>query len=54
MGNTQEAIAEYEARKADVRKMDIAKIATPDTYKAIAMILEHNYSDSGDIRYLVQ
>ncbi len=45
MGNAQEAIEEYEAKKADVRKMDVNKTVTPHENKHISMILDFKYKD---------
>ncbi len=53
MGNAQEAIEEYKERTHDARRVDIAKIVL-QTYQNVAMILDHEYSDNGNIKYLVQ
>ncbi len=53
MGNAQEAIEEYEERTSNARRMDIAKIITL-TDKTITMILDHEYLDNGDVKYLIQ
>ncbi len=45
MGNAQEAIEEYEQRMSDARRVDIAKIVTPDKNKCVTMILNFKYED---------
>ncbi len=54
MGNTQEAIKDYENRNNSARRLDTIKIVTTLTDKTITMILDHEYSDNGDCKYLVQ
>ncbi len=54
MGNAQEAIEEYEAKTADVRKMDIDKTTEPNTYRTVRLIVDHLYQDSTDVWYLAQ
>ncbi len=53
MGNTQEAIEEYEKQTSDARRVDIAKIITPDENKCVTMILDFKYEDR-DCCYLAQ
>ncbi len=53
MGNAQEAIEEYGERTCHARRIDAAKIITL-TDKTITMILNREYSDNGDVKYLVQ
>ncbi len=53
MGNAQEVIEEYENQNSHTRRIDVAKIVTL-TDKTITMILNHKYSDNGDVKYLVQ
>ncbi len=53
MGNAQEAIEEYEEQMHNARRVDITKIV-PQTYKNVTMILDHEYSENGDVRYLTQ
>ncbi len=53
MGNAQEAIEEYENWNSHTRRIDMAKII-PQTYKNVTMILDHEYSETGDIQYLAQ
>ncbi len=48
MGNAQEAIEEYEERTCHARRVDVAKIVTPNN-KIVTMILNHEYLDNGDI-----
>ncbi len=54
MGNAQEAIKEYEQRTSNVRQVDAAKIETPKVKSIIVMILDHEYSDDGKVKYLCQ
>ncbi len=54
MGNAQEAIEEYEQRTRNARRVDITKIVTPKTRSIITMILNHEYSDDGEVKYLCQ
>ncbi len=54
MGNAQEVIEEYETRTNDARRVDIITKTEPNTYKNTTMILNHQYSDNGDVRYLTQ
>ncbi len=51
MDNTQEAIEDYEKKLQQTRRVSIAKIVTD---KTVAMILNHEYSDKGNVRYLIQ
>ncbi len=53
MGNAQEAIEEYEERMNSIRRLDTTKIVTR-TYRNVAMILDHKYTDKGDVGYLAQ
>ncbi len=54
MGNTQEAIEDYENRNDSARRLNAVKIVTTSTDKTITIILDHEYSDNGDCKYLVQ
>ncbi len=54
MGNAQEAIEDYENRNNSARRLDATKIVTTLTDKTVTMILDHEYSDNGDCKYLVQ
>ncbi len=54
MGNAQEAIEDYENRNDSARRLDATKIATTLTDKTITLILDHEYSDNGDCKYLAQ
>ncbi len=54
MGNAQEVIEEYEQRTSDIRQVDIVKTETPNVKSTIAMILDHEYSDDGKVKYLCQ
>ncbi len=54
MGNAQEAIEEYEARTSDARRVDAAENVTPKVKSIITMILDHEYSDDGKVKYLCQ
>ncbi len=52
MGNAQEAIEEYENRDDSARRLD-----APDPKPAkspIVTILDHEYSDDGNVKYLCQ
>ncbi len=54
MGNAQEAIEDYENRNNSARRLDATKIVTMLTDKTVTMVLDHEYSDNGDCKYLVQ
>ncbi len=54
MGNAQEAIEDYENRNDSARRLNATKIVTTLTNKTVTMILDHEYSDNGDCKYLVQ
>ncbi len=55
MGNAQEAIKEYKAKVADVRKMDVAtETMTTGTHQNASMILDHEYLNNGTAQYLAQ
>ncbi len=53
MGNAQEAIEEYEGQTRDARRVDIAKIVTPNENKCITMVLDFKYEDKACF-YLAQ
>ncbi len=53
MGNGQEAIEEYKERTRNARRIDIAKIVTP-AKSIITMILDHEYADDSNVKYLCQ
>ncbi len=54
MGNAQEAIEDYENRNDSARRLDATEIVTMLTDKTITVILDHEYSDNGNCKYLVQ
>ncbi len=54
MGNAQEAIEDYENQNDSVRRLDATQIITTLTNKMVTIILDHEYSDNGDCKYLVQ
>ncbi len=54
MGNAQEAIEDYENRNDSARRLDAIKTVTTLTDKTITVILDHEYSDNGDCKYLAQ
>ncbi len=54
MGNAQEAIADYAHRNDSARRLDATKTVTTLTNKTVTMILDHEYSDNGDCKYLIQ
>ncbi len=45
MGNAQEAIEEYEQRISNARRINVAKIVTPDENKRVTMILDFKYEN---------
>ncbi len=52
MGNAQDATEEYKNWIGHARQVD-AEIV-PQTYKNVAMILDHEYADNGNMKYRVQ
>ncbi len=52
MGNAQEEIEEYEGRVDHARRVH-TEIVTP-TKSIITMILNHEYADDGEVKYLCQ
>ncbi len=51
MDNAQEAIEDYKKRRQKTCRVSIAKIVTD---KTVTLILDHEYSDKGNVRYLIQ
>ncbi len=54
MGNAQEAIEEYENRADSARRLDAADHDPKFPKSPISMILDHEYSDDGKVKYLCQ
>ena len=54
MDNAQEAIKDYEKKMQRHGRVNIIKAKLPNPAKAVTMILDHEYSDNGDIKYLAQ
>ncbi len=52
MGNAQEAIEEYENRIDSARRLDAPE--SKPAKSPISMILDHEYSDDGEVKYLCQ
>ncbi len=54
MGNAQEAIEEYENRENSARRLDAHDSETCPAKSPVALILDHEYSDDGKVKYLCQ
>ncbi len=52
--NAQEAIEEYENRNDSTRRLDTVAPEPKPAKSPIAMILDHEYSDDGKVKYLCQ
>ncbi len=54
MGNAQEAIEEYENRENNARGLETLEPGPRPAKSRVTLILDHEYSDDGKVKYLCQ